>query len=147
MNISNSFIVMAPVERVWDFLMDLERMSQCVPGVDSIEALDETTYLGKLRIKIGPISTTFNGNMELLEIEPPHRLVAAVSGDDKAKGSSVKATFESTLEKVANGTQVNYEMELNLRGKLAQFGSAVVTATAKKMTAQFAENMKGILET
>lgn len=146
MKISDSFIVQAPIETVWDFLLDIERMSQCVPGIESVEAVDDKTYRGKLRVKIGPISTAFNGMVELTEVEPPHRLVASVSGDDKTKGSAVKAAFESTLESVDNGTQVNYQMDLNLRGKLAQFGSAVVTATAKKMTAEFTKNLRVNLE-
>lgn len=146
MKITDSFTIQAPVETVWDFLLDIERMSQCVPGVESVEAVDETTYRGKLRLKIGPISTTFKGLAELTEVEPPHRLVASISGDDKAKGSTVKASFEANLVAVEGGTQVNYQMDLNLRGRLAQFGSAVVTATSKKMTAEFTKNLRAALE-
>lgn len=146
MKITDSFTIQAPVETVWDFLLDIERMSLCVPGVESVEKVDDSNYQGVLRLKIGPISTTFKGMVELTEVERPHHLVASISGDDKAKGSVVKAAFESTLVPVDGGTQVNYQLDLNLRGRLAQFGSAVITATTKKMTAEFTKNLRAILE-
>ena len=146
MKISDSFLIHAPPEKVWNFLLDIERMSRCVPGVESVEAVDDKTYRGKLKVKVGPIAATFGGVARLTELDPPRRLVASVEGDDKASASAVKAVFEATLSAVEGGTEVSYQMDVALRGRLAQFGGPVIGATAKKMTAEFAKNIGGQLE-
>jgi carbon monoxide dehydrogenase subunit G len=138
MQINDSLTVTADRERVWAFLIDVKRMGQCMPGVDSIEELDGSTYLGKLKIKVGPVMAAFNGKATITEIDPPNRLVALIEGDDKSSESAVKATFVSTLSPTdGDGTRIDYEMDVNLRGRLAQFGLTVVKGTAKKMTAEF----------
>ena len=146
MKISDTFTIQAPSQTVWDFLLDIERMSLCVPGVESIEALDESTYRGNLKVKVGPISARFSGLVRLLETKPPRRLVASLEAEDKAIASLIKGTFSSELEGAGSGTKVTYEMDVNLRGRLGQFGTAVTAATARKMTAQFADNLRKALE-
>ncbi len=146
MQIDDSFVVRAPREKVWELFFDVERMGRCVPGIESIERVDDTTYRGKLKVKVGPIAAAFNGTAALTEVDPPHRVVALLEGDDKSIVSFVKATFTSTLSPVEGGTQVVYQMDMNLRGRLAQFGTAVFGATAKKVTAEFVGNVKAQLE-
>jgi hypothetical protein len=97
-------------------------------------------------VKVGPIAAAFYGTAVLTEIDPPRSVVASLEGDDKSIASFVKATFTSTLSPTKNGTEVAYQMEMNLRGRLAQFGTAVISATAKKMTAEFAKNVTAQLE-
>jgi uncharacterized protein len=137
MKIKNSFTLNAPLQEVWDFLLNVEEMSKCIPGVEGIEMIDERTYRGVLGMKIGPISAKFQGVVTFIEIESPTRLVAEIKADDKASSSNIKATFISELEAIDKTTKINYQVDLNLRGRLAQFGSAVVQGTAKKMTSQF----------
>ncbi|HEY4689923.1 MAG TPA: SRPBCC domain-containing protein, partial [Anaerolineae bacterium] len=100
MNIVDSFVVRAPLEGVWAFLFDLERMGQCVPGVESIERVDDTHYRGKLKVKVGPIAAAFNGTATLVEAEPPRRVVASIEGDDRSIATFVKMTLTSTLSAV-----------------------------------------------
>jgi len=144
--ISDSFAIHAPPETVWRFLFDIERVSQCVPGVESVEVVDAKTYHGRLKVKVGPVTATFGGTATLTEVDPPRRIVAEIEADDRAIASGVKAAFSSTLTPAAGGTEVAYEMTLHMRGRLAQFGGAVVGATAKKMTAEFAQNVRAKLE-
>lgn len=146
MLLSDSFTVKAPLETVWQFMFDIERMGKCVPGVESIEMLDETTYRGVLKIKVGPIGAAFNGKVTLSEVEAPRRVVALIEGDDKSIASAVKATFTSTLAEIEGGTEVSYQMDVNVRGRLGQFGTTIIGTTAKKMTAEFAKNVRTQLE-
>ncbi len=146
MQINGSFKVAAAPDTVWQFLFDVERMAQCMPGVESIEALDDKTYRGVLKVKLGPISAAFSGTATLSEVDAPQRLVALIEGSDKTIASAVRATFTAVLSPAEGGTRMTYEMEVNIRGRLAQFGSAVIGATAKKMTAEFAKNMRLELE-
>ena len=92
-----------------------------------------------LQVKVGPISSSFEGQVTFIERVPPTRLVAEVDGRDKVSASQVQATFTGLLSAVETGTQLDYEMDIALRGKLAQFGLVVVRATAKKMTSDFSK--------
>lgn len=146
MRVADSFVVRASLEKVWAFLLDIERMGRCVPGVEAIERVDDKTFRGKLKVRVGPVAAAFTGTAVLTEIEPPRRIVASLEGDDRSIASFVKATFASTLTPIEGGIEVAYQMEVNLRGRLAQFGTAVISATAKKMTAEFAKNVAAQLE-
>ena len=146
MLIKDSFLINAPQQRVWDFLFDIPRLSQCVPGIESVEVVDEKTYHGRLVVRVGPIKSEFSGKVTLTEIEAPDRIAGTVDGDDKSSASSVKATFTGTLKAMEGGTEAAFEVEANLRGRLAQFGGPVITATAKKLTAEFAKCLKERLE-
>ena len=147
MQINDSFTINAPQEKVWDFLFDIPKLSECVPGIEAVEVVDEQTYRGKLVVKVGPIKSEFTGRVTLTEAKAPNRIAGTVEGDDKASASSVKATFTGTLSPVEAGTEAAFQVDANLRGRLAQFGGPVITATAKKLTAEFAKCLKEKLET
>jgi carbon monoxide dehydrogenase subunit G len=138
MLLKDSFIIEAPVEAVWAFLEDVQRIAACVPGIENVEEVGLDTYNGALRIKIGPIGAAFAGQVTITERTPMERLVAEVAGKDGVSASLVKATFMGRLSPMQTSTQLDYEMDIALRGRLAQFGLTVVQATAKKMTAEFA---------
>jgi carbon monoxide dehydrogenase subunit G len=146
MLIKDSFVINAPQEKVWDFLFDIPRLSQCIPGIESIEVVDEKTYRGKLVVRVGPIKSAFTGAVILTEVNAPDRIAGTVEGDDKASASSVKASFTGTLKAMDGGTEAAFEVEANLRGRLAQFGGPVITATAKKLTVEFAKCLRERLE-
>jgi len=146
MNIADQFTIRAPRGTVWEFFFDIERMSLCVPGVESIEQTGEDTYQGMLAIRIGPVSARFAGKVTLTEVIIPHRISARIDGEDRTIASLIHANFVSMLEEIEDGTQVSYEMDLNVRGRLGQFGTAVTMATAKKITAEFADNVRAELE-
>lgn len=145
MQIKDSFTIQAPVETVWQFFMDFERAAWCVPGVQAFEVVNDKNFKGRLTVKVGPVAANFTGSAELTELEPPRRLVAKASADDKSTRSTVLATFIATLSDVPGGTEVAYEMDINLRGRLAQFGSAVFQSTTKKLTTQFVECLQTAL--
>ena len=146
MQIKDSFVIHAPQDKVWEFLFDIPKLSECIPGIEAVEAVDDKTYRGKLVVKVGPIKSAFSGIVTLTEVDAPNRIAGTVEGDDKSSASSVKATFTGTLKTIDGGTEAAFEVEANLRGRLAQFGGPVITATAKKLTAEFAKNLRARLE-
>jgi carbon monoxide dehydrogenase subunit G len=146
MQIKDSFVINAPQEKVWELMFDIPRLSKCVPGIESVEVVDDKTYRGKLVVKVGPIKSKFGGIVKLTEVVPPQKIAGSVDGDDKTSASSIKATFTGTLTPVADGTEAAFIVDVNLRGRLAQFGGPVITATAKKLTAEFAKNLRAQLE-
>src|SRR5512141_1305743 len=126
MLIQDSFVINAPQEKVWGFLFDIPELSQCVPGIESVEVVDDKTYRGKLVIRVGPIKSEFSGTILLIEVDAPNRIAGTVEGDDKSSASSVKATFTGTLKTIDGGTEAAFEVDANLRGRLAQFGGPVI---------------------
>lgn len=137
MLIKDSFTLLAPQTDVWALLQQVERIGACVPGVEALDPMGDDTYRGTLKVKIGPISAAFGGKVKFVERVAPERLVAEISGQDHVSVSLVRATFTGLLSPAEGGTLLAYEMDVALRGKLGQFGGAVLQATAKKMTAQF----------
>lgn len=146
MQIKDSFVINAPQDKVWEFLFDIPKLSECVPGIEDVEVVDDKTYRGKLVVKVGPIKSSFSGTVNLTEVDAPNRIAGTVEGNDKSSASSVKASFTGTLKSVDGGTEAAFVVEANLRGRLAQFGGPVITATAKKLTAEFAKNLRERLE-
>ena len=146
MQFKDSFVIHAPQGKVWEFLFDIPKLSECIPGIEAVEAVDDKTYRGKLVVKVGPIKSAFSGIVTLTEVDAPNRIAGTVEGDDKSSASSVKATFTGTLKTIDGGTEAAFEVEANLRGRLAQFGGPVITATAKKLTTEFAKNLRARLE-
>lgn len=146
MQIKDSFVINAPQNKVWEILFDIPKLSECVPGIEDVEVVDDKTYRGKLVVKVGPIKSSFSGMVTLTAVDAPNHIAGTVEGDDKSSASSVKASFTGTLKSVDGGTEAAFEVNANLRGRLAQFGGPVISATAKKLTAEFAKNLRVQLE-
>jgi len=139
MMIEQTFTVQAPIQNLWDFLIDIERMSLCVPGAENVKALDETHYEGILKVKIGPIVASFQGQAELVQVEAPKRLVAKGSAKDERSNSLASATFSADLRPLAEDqTEIAYQVDVAIRGTLGNFGQGVMREVAKRMTAEFA---------
>lgn len=138
MIIEERFIISAPIQQVWDFFLDIPRVSQCVPGVQQVDQVADQTFSGSLGVKVGPIKANFSGQATLLELEPPHRLTARAEGKDKTTASMVSATFTATLAEIdPNQTRVEYEIDVAIRGRLGQFGQGVIRETSRQLTQVF----------
>ena len=84
------FTVNAPPEAVWAFLLDPKRLAPCIPGCDDLEVVDERTYRLRLTVKVGFLSTRQDVRMEIVEADPPRRLVSEGRGEDSRLGSRVE---------------------------------------------------------
>ena len=139
MIIADRFTVRAPIAKTWDFLVDIPTMSACIPGVEQVKEESPGHYSGVVKVKVGPIGVAFGGSMEMVEVEPPRRILINAEGKDRLTGSTVTARMTAQLEpQPDDATAVTFEMDVMLRGRLGQLGGAVVQATAKLITRQFA---------
>jgi len=145
MLIKDTFTVDAPLDAVWDFLKDIPRVGSCVPGVEDVAEVEPDVYRGRLKVKVGPLAASFGGHVTIVERVPRQRMTALLEGDDKSSASFVKAKFTGQLAQAEDGTQLAYEVDMALRGRLAQFGFAVFQGMAKKMTAEFARRLQAEL--
>jgi len=146
--IEETFRVDAPVERVWRFLLDPHQVVQCLPGAELIEAQDERTFLGRVRVKVGPISASYKGRAELTEVdEQNHRVRMTGEGQDTKGAGSARMTMTSRITAGGDGAaEVRVESEVQLVGKLAQFGRGMVEEVSKQLFRQFAECARQRLE-
>lgn len=138
MKINNEFTVNAPVERAWGVLLDLERVAPCLPGA-AIQGSEGDEYKGTIKVKIGPISSTYRGTVKIEEAdEENHRAVLEATGRDARGQGTASATITSKLEQQGEQTKVSVETDMHLTGRAAQFGRGIAQDVATKMLGQFA---------
>ena len=139
MLIENEFTVAATRKDVADFLLTPERMLPCVPGLEDFEIQEDGTCRARLKARVGPVSATFSGDVQLDGSEAPARIRATARGKDRFTGSTVQVVLESSLSETEPGvTTVCNGAELTLRGRLARFGSSVIRPISEDMIDKFA---------
>jgi len=145
--IEKTFQVNEPVEKVWVFLSDPRKVGTCVPGAQITEQVDERTYKGAIKVKVGPSVTDYKGEVQIVRLdEQAHEIEILGKGQDvKGKGSaSMKMTGK--LRAVDGGTEVVSVSELNVIGILAQMGSRVINEVSNIMFEQFTKNFRQQLQ-
>jgi carbon monoxide dehydrogenase subunit G len=145
--IENSFNVAQPIDRVWTYLLDVERVVPCMPGAELTETIDDRNWKGKVRIKLGPVSLSFSGKVSIEEQdENAHRIVLKGSGMEQRGKGAASATVTSTLEAVDGGTRVNVVQDLKVQGQAAQFSRGMMQDVSSRLTKQFAECLQANME-
>jgi uncharacterized protein len=136
MDMTGEYRVSAPQDRVWEALNDPEILKQAVPGCTEMEKTGETTFEAKVTAKVGPVKANFAGAVTLSDVDAPNGYTISGEGKGGAAGFA-KGGATVTLEPDGNGTLIKYSVNAAVGGKLAQIGSRLIDATAKKMAANF----------
>jgi carbon monoxide dehydrogenase subunit G len=140
--IEDSFRVEVPVEEAWKVLLDLERIAPCLPGAQLTE-VEGDEYRGTVKIKVGPITAQYKGVAKIEEADEANRkVVLQAEGRDTRGQGNASATVVATLVPDGDGTTVNIDTDLNITGKVAQFGRGVMADVSSKLLGQFADNLK-----
>jgi carbon monoxide dehydrogenase subunit G len=140
--IDSSFQVPVGVDEVWDALLDIERIAPCLPGASIDENRGDGEYAGSMRVKLGPITSTFRGTLRVAEADERARrsVIEASARDTRGQGAAA-ATITSTLEPEGDGTRVAVRTDMKLAGTAAQFGRGVVDDVSQKLMAEFADRL------
>jgi uncharacterized protein len=140
MKLENEFTVDVPIEDAWNVLLDLERVTPCLPGAALTEESGDE-YKGEMKIRLGPVTQEYSGTVKIEEAdEESHRAVLKANGKDARGQGTASATITTTLEDEGNGsTRVHVETDMHLTGRAAQFGRGVQQEVAEKLLSQFAE--------
>jgi uncharacterized protein len=146
--IEESFHVDAPVEKVWRYLIDPRQVVECLPGAELTEAQGDQTFLGKVKVKVGPVVAGYNGKAQLTEVnEQEHRVRIVAEGRESAGAGSAKMTMTSLVAaSPAGGCDVKVEAELDVAGKIVQFGRGMIETVNKQLFRQFTDCAKARLE-
>jgi len=140
------FTVNGTAETVWDFLLDSKRLAPCLPGCESLEVEDATTYRVRLTIKVGFLSTTQNLRITIIEADRPRHLVSVGRGDDRKLASQVEVRSTLDLEPVSTtATRVRYRSEVRVLGRLGAVGDAVMKVKASQLASEFAANVRAAI--
>jgi carbon monoxide dehydrogenase subunit G len=135
----NEFTVEAPVEQAWETLLDLERITPCLPGA-ALQEESGDEYKGTMTIRLGPVTQKYNGTVSFEETDEEfRRAVLKADGKDARGQGTASATITSTLSEEDGGTKVHVETDMHLTGRVAQFGRGVQQDVATKLINQFAE--------
>jgi uncharacterized protein len=140
MEIENEFDVPAPVDHVWTYLLDVERVAPCMPGAELTEVIDDHTWKGKVIMKLGPVSLAFAGTVTMQERDDQaKRIVLAAKGmEQKGKGAA-NASVTSWLEQGDGVTNVKMRADIHLTGTVAQLSRGLLPEVSRKLTQQFAD--------
>ncbi|MCX7179153.1 MAG: carbon monoxide dehydrogenase subunit G [Proteobacteria bacterium] len=147
MQIERTFAVAAPIDRVWQFIMTPAEVGPCMPGCHSVEITGPGKYSAIISVKVGPIKTTFNFNIETVEERPPEYAVFSIRGDEGGSASRVTAENTLTLRSVdKNNTEVTYASKVNIVGRLGKFAGGVMQKMAESMSDQFVRAFRAKVE-
>ncbi|WP_405865023.1 MULTISPECIES: SRPBCC family protein [unclassified Streptomyces] len=142
MKIDQEFGVDVPVERAWQALTDLEGLAPCMPGAE-LTGVDGDTYRGRVKVKVGPVISQFTGTARFVKLDDAtHIAVISAAGKDTRGAGNASATIHARLRADGVGTLVTVSTDLNISGKLAQFGSGMIKEISEKLFAQFVENVE-----
>jgi carbon monoxide dehydrogenase subunit G len=147
MLIENEFTVATPVDELWAYLLDVERIAPCMPGAELTETIDEQHWKGKVNMKFGPVALSFAGTVQMTERDDEaHRAVLTAKGMEARGKGAANATVTSWLEPAADGeTTVKMTADITLTGAAAQLSRGLLPEISKKLTQQFADCLEATM--
>jgi uncharacterized protein len=149
MKLEHSFKVAAPLDRVWEALIDVERVAPCLPGAEITEAGEDGTYRGTFSVRLGPTTAAYRGELAMEEVDRgAHRAVMRASGQDKRGQGSAKATIVSTMREEGGATEVDVETDFTITGRLARFGrGGMIQDVSNRLLRDFSDCLQKMIET
>lgn len=149
MKLEQSFEVDAPVERVWQALIDVERVAPCLPGAGVTGRNEDGSYSGTFTVKIGPTTASYTGKLEMESVdEQTHSATMSAQGSDKRGQGGATAKILSRLEDLGDGrTRVDVDTDYHITGRLARFGrGGMIEDISERLLKEFASRLAQSLE-
>jgi carbon monoxide dehydrogenase subunit G len=141
--LENEFVVNAPIEATWPVLLDLSRVSRCLPGATLEPEGDGDGYRGTMKVKLGPVVTEYKGTARLEDADASaRRATVRVEGKETRGQGTASALIQNRLEPADGATRVIVETDVNVTGRPAQFGRGIMQGVAGKLLAEFAVRLE-----
>jgi carbon monoxide dehydrogenase subunit G len=140
MEISDSFTVESSADRVWALFLDVEKVAPCMPGAELTEVIDDKTWAGRVRMKMGPVSMKYSGRVVMTERDDASRRMTlrAEGSEESGKGGATAEVRVRVDETPEGGAHVMITQDLALSGAAAQFGGRMIADVSAHLTKQFA---------
>lgn len=146
MKLTQRCIVAADRERLWEFLLDVPRVSRCIPGVEAVEPLGENRVRGVLKVQVGPIRLTLEGTITIDELDRDGwRASLRAEANDPKAGGGVRARMTMRLTPADGGTELAVETDLSVLGKIGEFGQPIIKRKAEGLLQEFAAAVQSAL--
>jgi carbon monoxide dehydrogenase subunit G len=147
MQIENSFAVKAEPDRVYDFLLDVNNVVSCVPGAELSEVVDPNTFKGKVRIKVGPVTVSYNGTARITSRDAESRTATLEAEGRETTGSgTAQATTVMAVAADGESSKVTLTTDFTVVGRVAQFGRGIMEDVSRHLVGQAAECIQSKLE-
>jgi uncharacterized protein len=148
MKLEHSFQVEAPIDRVWEALIDVERVAPCLPGAEITEATEDGTYHGNFTVKLGPTTAAYRGELHMESVDESSRTVTMkASGQDKRGQGGAKATIVSVLTQEGEATSVAVDTDFTITGRLARFGrGGMIKDISNRLLGDFSSCLASTIE-
>ena len=146
--IAERFEVQAPVERVWQYMIDPASVVQCLPGAELLESHEDRTFVGQIKVKVGPLSMSYKGKGSFTDLDEETHTVRIVGDAREVGGSgSTKVSMACAVTALdGGGSQVSVDADITLVGRIVQFGRGMIEEVSRQMFRQFAACVKSRLE-
>lgn len=142
MELTHTFTVSEPVDRAWAVITDLERVAPCLPGAKML-GVEGENYRGAVAVKVGPVTARYEGVARFTERDDEkHHAVIRAEGRDVGGQGNAAATIDIQLREQGSGTEVVVVTDLDLAGRVAQFGRGVISDVSSKLIGQFARRLE-----
>jgi carbon monoxide dehydrogenase subunit G len=147
MELENTFVVDAPVEDVWDLLLDVERVAPCMPGAQVLEQTGEDAYKVAVKVKLGPMTMNYKGDVEILSKDAATHQATMRAKAKEARGQgTASASMRMALQEQGAATQASIVTEMQMSGKAAAMGQGIMQDVAASLTDTFAHNLAALVE-
>jgi carbon monoxide dehydrogenase subunit G len=131
-------------EPLWNFLMDVPKVAKSLPGVETVSQIDDTTYEGALKVRVGPIALNLKGKIVMEEKDKQNwRALLRAEAKDRMAAGAVNGKSSMVLKEIApDQTELSVETDVNILGKIGEFGQPIIRKKADSMLKEFVENIK-----
>ncbi|HEX9363252.1 MAG TPA: SRPBCC family protein [Candidatus Dormibacteraeota bacterium] len=147
MQLENSFQVSAPPDEVFAYLLDINKVVGCVPGAELSEVVDESTFKGKVKVKVGPITVAYNGTARIADRNDAERSATlSAEGRETTGPGSARATAQMHVQTAGEGSLVTITTDYHVAGRVAQFGRGVMEDVSKRLIQEMANCIRANLE-
>ncbi len=147
-SLKHSFVVRAPVDQVWAFLTDPQRVAAALPGAAITDKVGEDAYAGTITVKVGPVSARYRGKVhfESLDVAARSARIVATGQDTSGRGAADMCMSSRLVELGPGETEVSFLSEISVTGILAQLGRGMIQDVSNQMVGRFTEALRADLE-
>jgi carbon monoxide dehydrogenase subunit G len=145
MKFENSFDVEAPIDEVYETLLDLDKVAPAMPGAQVTDHVGDDAYKVAIKVKLGPMTMNYRGDVEVQEKDPAeHRAKMHVKAREARGQGNATADVTMSLTPIGGGTHATIDAEVQLAGKAAAMGRGLIEDVSGKLVNQFADNLQAM---
>ncbi|MBD5802207.1 Carbon monoxide dehydrogenase subunit G CoxG [Azoarcus sp. Aa7] len=148
LQIQEKFEVAAPVDAVWQFLLDPQNVVACMPGASLTEIVDTESFIGAVKLKIGAVTAQYQGTITYVEKDVANRCVKLLASGNERGGGTVSGTIVTRLTPSPDGrsTEVSCESSIDLTGRILQVGRGMIEGVSAQIIKKYVNNVRALLE-